>query len=630
MAADGKIVFEITGDNKHLTNTLSDTTRAIDAESKKWDKTVDNSSGSMQSSLIGAFQAVTASAAFVKISQMLIQLAGESINLASDLEEVQNVVDVTFGEAGSKKIEKWAQNAAGQFGLTELQAKQYASTMGAMMKSSGMTEDEILDLSTGLAGLAADMASFYNMSFDESFGKIQSGMAGMSMPLRQLGIDMTETAVAAYAMSEGYETAFNEMSQQEQMLLRYKYLMKVTADAQGDFARTSDSYANSQRRMATGFDTLKAQLGEALLPIATTVSNAINDLLDILTYQPPETAFDVAEESMKDAAGAATQAQGILGYMDKLQEKYGDAATQTDEWAAALERLKGVFPEVNQFIDAETGALTKSNEELKAYVENSKQAAIEDAKRAALGELSSQYVEAGQQYYTAEINRDMAIAQSEQARQSIIDYIRSKPGNENYTGTGKEIDQLKFEAESLADEFGESKGTIGEWVDIYNKQKESAESYQKEMETLKNTMTSLEADLDIATAALDRMAAAAQSAASALSSAASTGMNSGQYYNAYYGGQIPSHAAGLDYVPRDNYLAFLHKGERIQTAAEASLSRQFGLATPATDWGAISSMMGDSIKPGGNVYLDGRVVGEVISDRQGRSYKSLQRSGWQS
>jgi hypothetical protein len=182
----------------------------------------------------------------------------------------------------------------------------------------------------------------------------------------------------------------------------------------------------------------------------------------------------------------------------------------------------------------------------------------------------------------------------------------------------------------LANEFGESQSTINEWVRIYNEQTTAAQNFETEMENTQVKMQSLEADLDIATAALDRMASAAQSAASALSSAASTGMNSGQYYNAYYGGQIPSHAAGLDYVPRDNYLAFLHKGERIQTAAEASLSRQFGLATPATDWGAISSMMGDSIKPGGNVYLDGRVVGEVISDRQGRSYKSLQRSGWQS
>ena len=148
-------------------------------------------------------------------------------------------------------------------------------------------------MSTGLAGLAADMASFYNLPFDEAFSKIQSGMVGMSMPLRQLGIDMSETAVSAYAAAQGFETQYSKMSEAEQMLVRYQYLMNATSDAQGDFARTSDSYANSQRRMTTALDTLKSQLGEALLPIATDVTNAINDLLDILVYKPVDDPYTV-------------------------------------------------------------------------------------------------------------------------------------------------------------------------------------------------------------------------------------------------------------------------------------------------------------------------------------------------
>ena len=321
--ADGQVVFEIVGDNKSIKKSIQDTTDAIKDESKKWDTAVDDSSGNISTSLVNAFKTVVGSAAFLKISQMLLQLAGESISLASDLEEVQNVVDVTFGEEGAKKIEKWANEASSKFGLTELQAKRYSATLGAMMKSAGMSEDQLGEISMNLAGLAADMASFYNLPFDEAFSKIQSGMAGMSMPLRQLGIDMGENAVSAFAAAEGYEEAYSKMSEQQQMLVRYQYLMKATADAQGDFARTSDSYANSQRRIATGMDTLKAQLGEALLPIATQVSDAIADLLEILTYTPPETAFDVAGNAIADAAGNAAQAQGILGYLDKLYEKYG-------------------------------------------------------------------------------------------------------------------------------------------------------------------------------------------------------------------------------------------------------------------------------------------------------------------
>lgn len=623
---DGKIVFEITGDNTSLKQALKETTTDIETESKKWDTAVDDSSGNISSSLIGAFQAVTASAAFVKIAQMLIQLTGESVQLASDLEEVQNVVDVTFGTEGAKKIESWAKAAGSQFGLTELQAKQYASTLGAMMKTNGIADEQLYEMSTGLAGLAADMASFYNMPFDEAFNKIQSGMYGIAQPLRTVGINMTESAVAAFAMANGYETAYSEMSESEKILVRYQHLLDQTALAQGDFSRTSDSYANSQRRMATAFDTLKAQIGEALLPIATEVSNAITDLLELLTYTPPETAFDVAEQSISDAAASATEAQGILGYMDKLYQQYGNEATATDEWVQAMERLKAVFPEVNKFIDDETGALTATNEQLKAYIENSKQAAIEDAKKAALSSLSEQYMQAGQAYYTAEINRDIANEQAAQARADIINYIRSKAGNENFTGEGLDMKQIEDVAYRVANEFGESQETIKEWVRIYNEQTVAAQQFGEQMVSLESSMNSLEADLNIATAALERMSAAATSAASAFGGG-SVDMNGGQYAAWYYS---HSHAGGLDYVPFDGYRAILHKGERIQTAAEADLARQYGIVAPGLDYASFgAAMWADAPKMGGNVYLDGQTVGRVISDMQGRSYRQLQRSGWQ-
>lgn len=614
--ADGQVVFEITGDNSKIKQSVQDTTKYIDDESKKWDSSVDDSSNKISDSLTGAFLKVVASAAFVKITQMLIDLGVESVQVASDLEEVQNVVDVTFGAAGAKRIEEWANNAAKNFGLTELQAKRYSSTIGAMMKSSGMAEGDIADMSMNLAGLAADMASFYNLDFDTAFSKIQSGMAGMSMPLRQLGINMTETALAAYAAANGFETEYSELSETEKILVRYQYLMQATADAQGDFARTSDSYANSQRRVATGIESLKAQLGEALLPIATNISNAIADLLNILVYSPPETVFDTAEQSMANAAAQATEAQGILGYMDKLVEKYGDAAKDTDEWAIALEHLKTVFPDVNQFIDEETGALTATNEQLKEYIENSKQAAIEDAKKAAIADLNQQYMEAGKNYYTAEIKRDIAKEEMTAAREGIVNFIKSQSGYEFFTDDGsKTTGELTLMAKEIASATGESVAAIDELDRVYYEQLDAVTANEAEMAKLQSSMQSLEADLNIANQALERMAAAAESAGASLGGIPS--------------GSDGSHAGGLDYVPFDGYRAILHKGERVQTAAEASLMRQYGLQQPGLDYNTLGGVMRDNIKAGGDVYLDGRTVGHVISDIQGKSYRALQRSGWQ-
>ena len=628
--SDGQVVFEIIGDNSPIKTSLKETTDTITDEAKKWDDAVDGSTGNMTTAFDKALDIKRIKDWGIELAKELAKFGIECIETASDLEEVQNVVDVTFGAEGSKKIERWAQEATQKFGLTELQAKRYASTLGAMMKSSGMTEDQIGEMSMNLAGLAADMASFYNMPFDEAFSKIQSGMAGMSMPLRQLGIDMSETALAAFTAAEGFETEYSKMSEAEQQVARYQYLMKATSDAQGDFTRTADSYANSQRRMATGFETLKAQIGDALLPIATQVTNSINTLLDLLTYTPPETAFDVAADSIADATEQATQAQGILGYMEKLQEKYGDNATKTEEWAVALERLKKVMPDVNQYIDEETQSLTLSNEQLKEYVQNKKDALIEEAKAKAVKQLNEEYTQAGLDYYTAEINRDLALEQANEAAYGIIDYIIAGKrkqmeqyglaeedfgegtfDREAYLNALKDgstsMNALMNEAYRVANEQGDDYGVLERYAEIYNEQKTASEAASKQMNTLSDTMKSLEVDISIANEALARLSAAAGSAASSVE-----GM----------GAVDGSHANGLEYVPYDGYRAILHKGERIQTAAEANLSRGFGLQAPGLDLGSMARAMS------GDVFLDGRIVGRVMSAQQANSYRALERSGW--
>lgn len=194
--------------------------------------------------------------------------AGYAINLASDLQEVQNVVDVTFGDKAAD-IETWAKNAAGSFGLSELQAKKFNGTMGAMIKSMGLTDSAVYEMSTTLTGLAADFASFYNLEHQEAFDKIRAGISGETEPLKQLGINMSVANLEAYALSQGITKSYNAMSQAEQATLRYNYLLKAGADAQGDFARTSDSFANQLKIAKLNVSELASEFGDILLPIAS-------------------------------------------------------------------------------------------------------------------------------------------------------------------------------------------------------------------------------------------------------------------------------------------------------------------------------------------------------------------------
>lgn len=203
------------------------------------------------------------------------------IDYASDLAEVQNVVDVTFGSSAAA-IDSWSKECINAYGLNEVSAKRYAGTMGAMLKSSGLAGDAIVGMSQDMVGLAGDMASFYNLDPETAFEKIRSGISGETEPLKQLGINMSVANLEAFALSQGIETAYNEMTQAEQVMLRYNYLMNATADAQGDFARTSDSWANQTRLLSENWTMFTGVLAEQLLPVLTSVVSGLNSFITLL------------------------------------------------------------------------------------------------------------------------------------------------------------------------------------------------------------------------------------------------------------------------------------------------------------------------------------------------------------
>ena len=168
----------------------------------------------------------------------IFDLGRKAIDLSSDLTEVQNVVRVSFGSM-EEYANNFAKTAMEQFGLSELAAKNYAGTMMAILNSSGVERRTAAEMSTTLAGLAGDLASFYNISQDTAWERIMSGMAGEIEPLRRLGINLSIANLQAYALSQGITKSWQAMSQAEQVMLRYNYLMELTTAQQGDFARTS-------------------------------------------------------------------------------------------------------------------------------------------------------------------------------------------------------------------------------------------------------------------------------------------------------------------------------------------------------------------------------------------------------
>lgn len=261
-------------------------------------------------SLTGAFVKLGSAIGLAMGIGALVQFGKEAINLASDLEEVQNVVDVAFGSM-SYKMEQFADTAIETFGISELTAKQTGSSFMAMAKGMGFAEGVASDMALTLTGLSADMASFYNISQNEAKTALSAVYTGETETLKRYGILITEVNLQEFARQQGITKSINAMTQQEKVMLRYQYVLQSTALAQGDFVRTQDSWANQTRILSERWKQFQSVLGEAFIAIGTLVLPTVNTIITAMT-KLAEIARNVAQLIYKAFTGKelkTTQAQ---------------------------------------------------------------------------------------------------------------------------------------------------------------------------------------------------------------------------------------------------------------------------------------------------------------------------------
>ncbi|MBS5369177.1 MAG: hypothetical protein KHY19_06930 [Coprobacillus cateniformis] len=205
----------------------------------------------------------------------LYKLGKEAIEVASNITEVQNVVDTAFGDM-AWKAERFGKTSIEQFGMSELSAKKTASTYMAMAKGMGLTDDVASDMAISMAGLTGDVASFYNISQELADVKLKSVFTGETETLKDLGIVMTQTNLKQFALSQGIKTNINDMTQAQLTTLRYNYVMQQLGMAQGDFAKTSGTWANQVRILQEQLKQLLGIIGNGLIAVLTPVINVIN------------------------------------------------------------------------------------------------------------------------------------------------------------------------------------------------------------------------------------------------------------------------------------------------------------------------------------------------------------------
>ena len=289
------------------------------------------------------------------------QKIGQSITLASDLVEVQNVVNTVFGDM-TAKVEQYADRSIEQFGMSELAFKQYASRFQAMGSAMGIDSgligqansflnkstngyvalsDSMADVSLTLTQLTADMASFYNVEQAAVAEDLAAIFTGETRPLRTYGLDLTQATLSEWAMKQGLDANIQSMSQAEKTMLRYQYVLANTTAAQGDFARTANTWANQVRILqeqlkkwasviGTGFiaafkpflQTLNTVMGKVI----DFTENVLNALGNIFGWKFEITGGGITDDLADSMGDTAVDTEDAAGSAGDLSDNLGDAA----------------------------------------------------------------------------------------------------------------------------------------------------------------------------------------------------------------------------------------------------------------------------------------------------------------
>jgi hypothetical protein len=295
---------------------------------------------------------------------------GSAVDLASQLTEVQNVVDTTFGDMASK-VDDFTKTSIQDFGMSELTVKQISSRFQALGTSIGISSEQVAngtavankalmsqnntlykatdsmaDMSLNLTRLAGDMASFYDVDQADVAKSLQSIFSGTIAPLRRYGLDLTQATLSEWAMKNGLDANIKSMTQAEKVLLRYNYVMANTQAAQGDFAKTANTWANSVRVLKQEFQAWGSIIGSviinALKPFVQALSKVMLKVISF-TKTVADALGAIFGWTIEISGGGAT-----VDGMEDIAGGVGDIGDNADSSNKKAQKLKKTLLSIDE------------------------------------------------------------------------------------------------------------------------------------------------------------------------------------------------------------------------------------------------------------------------------------------
>ena len=279
-----------------------------------------------------------------------------------------NLADTSLGQYAATAHE-YANAVQAALGINSGEFLKNQGTFMTMAQGMGVAANNAYTMSKGLTQLSYDLASFFNISNDEAFEKVRSGLSGEIEPLRALGYDLTTARLQQEAYNMGLNEQVSKMTQAEKAMLRYKAIMSQVSWAHGDLAKTAASPANQIRILKSQMQTAAQAIGnvflpmlKAIIPVAVAVVKAVATLANLLAKVTGGTA--IANMGFGDGGayeGTAAAADDAADAIDNAGNAAGGAGNKAGKAAKQVEELKRQlmgFDEINKFNETSSGSGT--------------------------------------------------------------------------------------------------------------------------------------------------------------------------------------------------------------------------------------------------------------------------------
>ena len=264
----------------------------VSGSANRLDKNVKNSSkanAQFAAGMSGLTKGAIAGAA-IFAGKALIDFSADALEAAVSAEEAAAAFGTTFGDA-AKEAGRFSEQFANKAGLTNAELQQLLATTGAVAQGIGFTQKESADLGIELTKIAADVASFSNISAgaEPVLLAFRSALLGEREALKTYGIAISEAEVQTKAFEQTGKDSANALTRQEKAFATLAVIQQKAAVQIGDLDRTSESFANQQRAVSAEIRQLKEDIGAELIPAAAEMLPIFRELVNDIA--PPTINF---------------------------------------------------------------------------------------------------------------------------------------------------------------------------------------------------------------------------------------------------------------------------------------------------------------------------------------------------